>query len=292
MTIAVTGATGHLGRLAVEDLLARGVPPADLVAVVRSPEKAADLAERGVQVRRASYDEPETLATALAGVERLLLVSGSEVGRRLPQHRNVVEAARAAGVRLLAYTSLVRADSSPMLLAAEHRATEQLIRESGIPFVFLRNSWYTENYTDQLARILEQGVIAGSAGEGRVSAATRADFAAAAAAVLTADGHANRVYELGGDESFTVSELAAEISRQSDTTVVYRDLPVEAYTEVLAGVGLPEPAARVLADSDAGIARGDLLVESGDLRRLIGRPTTPLASAIADALESLAPSAT
>jgi NAD(P)H dehydrogenase (quinone) len=285
--IAITGATGHLGRLAIESLLDRGVPPVDLVAVVRSPEKAADLAARGVQIRRADYGEPDSLATALAGVQKLLLVSGSEVGQRIPQHRNVVNAARGAGVRLLAYTSILRAESATMLLAAEHRATEQLIRESGIPFVFLRNGWYIENYTGQLARALEHGAIFGSAGEGRVSAATRADYAAAAAAVLTGEGHENRAYELGGDEAFTLPELAAEIARRSGRPVAYRDMPAEAYAEVLVGAGLPEPYARILADSDAGIARGELFVDGGDLRRLIGRATTPLARAITDSLPPL-----
>jgi NAD(P)H dehydrogenase (quinone) len=282
--IAVTGATGQLGRLVVKELLERGIPAGEIVALARSPERARELAERGVQVRRADYMRPNSLGPALEGVTKLLLVSGSEVGQRAAQHRNVVEAARAAGVRLLAYTSLLKADTSGMQLAAEHKETEEMIRASGIPFVFLRNGWYLENYTENLAPALEHGAMLGSAEDGRVSAATRADYAAAAAAVLTGEGQENRIYELGGDEAFTLAELAAEVSRQSGKTVEYRDLPEEAYAEALMDAGLPEPYARVLADSDRGIARGELFTDGGDLRRLIGRPTTPPAEAIAAAL--------
>ncbi|MEV0734260.1 SDR family oxidoreductase [Polymorphospora sp. NPDC050346] len=281
--ITVTGATGHLGRLVVEQLLDRGVPAAGIVAAVRAPEKAADLAARGVQVREADYDRPETLAAALAGTDRLLLVSGNELGQRLRQHGNVVEAARSAGVSLLAYTSILAADTTSVPLGPEHKATEDLVRASGLPYVLLRNGWYLENY--DLAGAVAQGVILGAAGEGRVSAATRADFAAAAVAVLTGDGHAGKVYELGGDEAFTLAELAAEVTRQSGTEVAYRDLPVDEYARTLAGFGLPEPVARMLADSDAGLARGDLHTDSGDLSRLVGRPTTPLPDAVAQHLK-------
>jgi NAD(P)H dehydrogenase (quinone) len=284
--IAVTGATGHLGRLVVENLLERGVEPARIVALVRSPEKASGLAARGVQVRHADYSRPETLGPALQGVEKLLLVSSSEVGKRAEQHRNVVEAARSAGVKLLAYTSILKADTSAMQLAAEHKASEEGIRASGIPFVFLRNGWYLENYTGNLAPALEHGALLGSAEEGRVSAATRADFAAAAGAVLTGTGHENRVYELGGDESFTLAELAGIIAEASGRPVEYRDLPEEAYAGVLAGVGLPEAFARVLADSDRGIARGELFTDSGDLARLIGQPATSPRDAVAAALRA------
>ena len=282
--IAVTGATGQLGRLVVENLLERGVEPARVVALVRSPEKAGDLAARGVQVRRADYSRPETLGPALQGVERLLLVSSSEVGQRAEQHRNVVEAARAAGVKLLAYTSLIHAETSGLMLAAEHKATEEGIRASGIPFVFLRNGWYLENYTGNLGSALERAALLGSAGEGRVSAATRADFAAAAGAVLTGEGHENRAYELGGDEGFTLAELAAIVAEESGKPVEYRDLPEEAYTGVLTGFGIPEGFVRVLADSDRGIARGELFTDSGDLGRLIRRPTTSARAAVAAAL--------
>ena len=284
MSIVVTGATGHLGRLVVEALLERGVPAGEIVAAGRSTDKIADLADRGVQVRRIDFTDPTTLAEAFSGADRVLLVSSSEVGRRAEQHRNAIDAARKAGVTLLAYTSIAHADTTTMLLAAEHQATEEYLRGSGVPFTLLRNGWYLENYTAQLPVTLEHGAILGSAGDGRVSAATRADYAAAAAAVLTGEGHAGQVYELGADEAFTMPELAAEITRQTGTAVAYRDLPVGEYTQVLVGAGLPEPAAAVFADSDLGIARGELLVQSGDLSRLTGRPTTSLTDGLAAAL--------
>jgi NAD(P)H dehydrogenase (quinone) len=284
MSIVVTGATGHLGRLVVEALLARGVPAGEIVAAGRSTDRLADLADRGVQVRRIDFTDPATLAEAFAGADRVLLVSSSEVGQRAAQHRNAIDAARDAGVTLLAYTSIAHADTTTMLLAAEHQATEAYLRESGVPFTLLRNGWYLENYTEQLPVTLEHGAILGSAGDGRVSAATRADYADAAAAVLTGEGHAGKAYELGGDRSFTMPELAAEITRQTGTDVTYRDLPVEEYTKVLVGAGLPEPAAAVFADSDRGVGRGELLVESGDLSGLTGRPTTSLTDALAAAL--------
>lgn len=282
--IAVTGASGKLGRLVVEALLARGVAPGEIAALARDREKVRDLAEQGVQVRVADYERPETLGAALAGVERLLLVSSSELGRRAAQHHNVIEAARDAGVELLAYTSILKADSSRMQLAAEHLETEEEIRASGIPFVFLRNSWYLENYTENLAPALEHGVLLGSAGDGRVSAATRADYAAAAATVLTGEGHESRIYELGGDEAFTLTGLAAIISAESGKRIEYRDLPEEDYAQALIGAGVPEPYARMLADSDRGLARGELHTERDDLHRLIGRATTPPREAVAAAL--------
>lgn len=287
MTIAVTGATGHLGRLVIDALLDNGVPAAQIVAVVRDVAKAHNLAERGVDVRHGDYDEPESLGTALQGVDRLLLVSSSEVGRRVAQHQAVVDAAQAGDVSLIAYTSIPEADATPLLLAAEHRATEQLILESGLPYVFLRNSWYVENYTGQLPMYLEHGVIVGSAGDGRVSGATRADYAAAAAAVIVGEGHEKAIYELGGDSSFSMSDLAATISSASGREISYQDMPVEAYTQVLVGAGLPEPVAAVYADADAGIAAGALHVTTGDLSRLIGRPTTDYADVVAEAIRSL-----
>lgn len=282
--IAVTGATGHLGRLVLDDLLERGVAPGRLVALARTPEKAADLVERRVEVRRADYAEPATLEHALQGIDTLLLISSSEVGRRVEHHRNVVDAARGADVSLLAYTSILHADTSEMQLAEEHLATEGLIRDSAIPYVILRNGWYLENYTENLAPALEHGALLGSAGDGRVSAATRADYAAAAAEAVTGEDHAGRIYELGGDEAFSLPELAEEVSRRSGRDVEYRDLPETDYAGALTDAGLPEPFARVLADSDRGIARGELVTESRDLRRLIGRPTTSMAEAVANAL--------
>jgi NAD(P)H dehydrogenase (quinone) len=285
MTFTVTAASGHLGRLAVQALLDQGVPADQIVATARTPEKLADLAAQGVQVREADYAKPETLAAAFAGTEKLLLVSGSEVGQRVPQHTNAVNAAVAAGVKLIAYTSAPYADTTDLPVAPEHKATEEIIRAAGVPFVFLRNGWYFENYTANLAPALQHGAILGSAGEGRISAATRADFAAAAAAVLTGDGHENAVYELGGDEAFTMAELAAEVTRQSGTEVAYRDLPADEYEKALVAVGVPDVYANVLAACDVEVAKGALLIDSGDLSRLIGRPTTPLADAVAAALK-------
>lgn len=279
----VTGATGKLGRHVIEGLLEK-VPANQVVAAVRDPAKAADLAARGVQVRRADYSRPETLESAFAGAQKVLLISSSEVGQRVAQHQAVVNAARKAGARLIAYTSILRADSSRMLLAGEHKATEELIRASGVPFVFLRNGWYIENYTENLAPALAHGALVGSADGGRIAAATRADYAAAAVAVLTGSGHENKVYELAGDTPFTMAELAAEVSRQVGRAIVYKDLPPEQYQGVLVGAGVPAPFAEVLVNSDLGAARGELNDMSGDLRRLIGRPTTPLAQAVAAGL--------
>jgi NAD(P)H dehydrogenase (quinone) len=284
MTILVTGTTGPFGRLAVEALLARGVAPAEVVATARRPQALDDVAARGVVTRRLDYDDPASIDAALEGVDRVLLVSGSEVGRRVPQHQNVIDAAARAGVSLIAYTSIVDADTTPLSLAAEHRATEELLRVSGVPHVLLRNSWYLENYTGQIPTILQHGALLGAAGDGRVSAATREDYAAAAAVVVSEDGHAGKVYELGGDEAFTMEAYAAELASQTGAPVVYRDLPVDDYASALVAAGLPEGYAQVLADSDAGIRQGALLVETGDLRRLIGRPATTMPQAITAAL--------
>lgn len=281
MSIVVTGATGHLGRLAVEALLARGVPADQIVATGRRIEALADLQERGVTVRRADYTDPESLRAAFAGADTLLLVSGSEIGERVPQHRNAITAAKEAGVGLIAYTSVAGADSSSLGIAEEHRATEQLLAESGIPHVVLRNGWYTENYTGQLDTYLANGIV-GSAGEGRISAATRADYAEAAAAVVAEDGHAGAVYELGG-EPFTLSQLAATVSEVTGTDVAYTDVPVEQFAAILEGAGLPAPVAGMFADIDRSVAAGDLFVEGNDLEKLIGRAPTPLADAVAAA---------
>ncbi len=284
--IVVTGANGQLGRLVIDALL-ESVPADQVVAAVRNPAKAADLVSRGVQVREADYDRPETLPLAFAGADKLLLISGSEVGRRIPQHTNAINAAKAAGVGLLAYTSLLKADDAQMLLAGEHQATERLIRESGLPFALLRHGWYTEVYTANLASALEFGAILGSSGEGRVAGASREDYARADAAVLLADGQENTVHELSGDTPWTAAELAAEVSAQSGKQVVYTDLPQAEYAKVLVGAGLPEPFAEIIADSSAATARGELATATGELSRLIGRPTTPLADSVAVALKAL-----
>lgn len=282
--IAVTGATGHLGRLIVSEILDREVPAARLVAIARSPQKARDLAGLGIDVRQGDYEDKASLVEALQGVDTLVLVSASEVGKRVEQHRNVIEAAREAGVEQLVYTSILAADSANTILSREHIATEELIRESGLEHTILRNGWYLENYTGTLAQAIEQGAILGTAGNGRVSAAARADYASAAATVVTESGHLGHTYELGGDEAFTMAELAAEVSRQSGKAVEYRDLPEEEYRETLESFGLPDTVAAMLADADEGLERGALYTNSGDLRKLIGRPPTTLAQAVTAAL--------
>lgn len=283
-TYLVTGASGHLGRLTVHALLERGIAASDVVATARDTEDIADLAALGVVTRTADYTDPASLKEAFVGVDRVLLVSSSAVGERVAQHANVIEAAKDAGVELLAYTSITRADSSSLALAEEHRRTEDLLAASGLPVVLLRNSWYLENYTGQVATALEHGAVLGAAGQGRVSAATRADYADAAAAALVADDQAGRVHELGGDTAFTLEEYAATLSAESGTEVVYRDLPADELSAVLVGAGLPKPYADLLADSDLGLARGELLADTGDLSRLIGRPTATTAEAIRAAL--------
>ncbi|MDR6986759.1 NAD(P)H dehydrogenase (quinone) [Paenarthrobacter nitroguajacolicus] len=287
MSIVITGATGQLGRHVVEALLERGVPADDIVATGRSVGKLADFAARGVQVKEMDYEVPSSVADALKGATKVLLISSSAVGQRVDQHRTVIEAAKAEGVELLAYTSIANAETTGMKLAAEHQATEDILKESGVPFVLLRNGWYLENYTEQLPGTLAQGSLAGSAGEGKVSGASRADYAHAAAAVLVAGDQAGKVYELGGDEAFTMDELAAEISAATGKTVVYNDLPAAGYAGLLTSVGVPEAFAEILADSDLGIARGDLLVTGGDLQKLIGRPSTPLSEAVRSAAASV-----
>ncbi|MFE6056521.1 SDR family oxidoreductase [Kitasatospora sp. NPDC056446] len=279
----VTGATGQLGRLVVESLLA-AVPASEVAVAVRSAEKAADLAAQGVDVRVVDYDKPETLAGAFAAGDRVLLISGSEVGRRIPQHRAVVEAAGAAGVALLAYTSAPGA--ATFRLADEHKATEELILASGLPYAFLRNGWYTENYLGDAAGTAERGVVVGSAGLGRIATAPRRDYADAAVAVLTGadQGHENTVYELSGDAAWSLPELAAELAKASGKPVEHRDVAPAEHLAVLVGAGLPEGFAEVLVDVDAGIARGELAGTPGDLARLIGRPTVPLAESVRAAL--------
>ncbi|WP_454621609.1 SDR family oxidoreductase [Bradyrhizobium cenepequi] len=282
--IAVTGATGQLGRLVIAELL-RIAPSAHLIGIVRNASAAKDLAERGVELRTANYEDPAAVRAALAGVDKVLLISSSEIGQRVRQHSHVIDAAKAAGVKLIAYTSLLRADTSPMALAEEHRKTEALIRASAIPFVFLRNGWYTENYTGNVAAAVQQGAVLGAAGQGRISSAARADYAAAAAAVLASrDNQAGQIYELAGDNAFTLADYAAEIARQSGRPVVYKDLPAADYKAALVSIGLPEAFAALLAESDAKAAKGSLYDDSRQLSRLIARPTTPMAQSVAAAL--------
>lgn len=280
MTIAITGATGQLGRRVVGKLKA-AVPAGDVVALARAPAKAADL---GVAAREADYARPETLAPALAGIATLLLISSSEVGQRSAQHRNVIAAAREAGVGRIVYTSLLHADTSPLSLAAEHLDTEAALAESGLAVTILRNGWYTENYLGSVQGALASGAIIGSAGDGRISSATRDDFADAAVAVLTGAGHEGRRYELAGDESWTLADLAAELSRQSGKAIAYTNLPEAEYAAALVGFGLPEALARAIAGWDACAAQGALFDDGRQLSALIGRPTTPLGRAVAAAL--------
>ncbi|MCR8547197.1 NAD(P)H-binding protein [Salipiger sp. P9] len=272
----VTGASGQLGALAIDALL-ETVPASEVGALVRRAEAAAPLEAKGVTVRVASYDDPAALETAFAGVERLLLVSSSEVGQRAAQHANAIAAAKAAGVGFVAYTSILKADNSPLtVLPGEHVATEQTLAASGLHYALLRNGWYTENYTMGVPMALEHGGMIGAAGEGRISSAARADYAAAAAAVLTGDLPASgTVYELAGDTSYTLAEFAAALSELSGKPVGYTNMSPEAFAGALVGAGLPAPLAEMLADSEAGASQGGLFSEDGTLSRLIGRPTTP-----------------
>lgn len=284
MSIVITGANGQLGRLVIRDLLDSGVSPDDVKAVVRSEEKGADL---GVPLIVADYDEPETFKDAFQPEDRVLLISGSEPGRRIPQHTAVIDAARAAGVTQLAYTGVFGSPKAGFILAGDHRATEQLILDSGLPYTFLRNNWYSEMYLQDLAGTVERGVIAnGVASDGRIATAPRQDYAAAAAVVLTTDGHLNMAYELSGDVAWTFDEFAAELSRQAGKQVVHRSLGQAENKELLGSFGLPEGLVEILADVDVAISRGALAGTPGDLAKLIGRPTTPIAESIAAAAKA------
>ena len=279
---AVTGASGHLGRLAVHELLDRGVPSSDIVAIVRTRDKAVDLAQRGVDVRVADYIRPDTVRTALEGVNRLLLVSSSAAGQRLAQHLNVIAAAKTARVSRIVYTGILNADHTSNPLAGEHQDTERALRDAGVPFIVLRNGWYTENYTDRLAQYVEAGEVVGAAGHGRISAASRQDYAVAAVAALVQNMDGNRAYELGGP-TFDLFELADTITTVTGTPVRYHDLPADEYIALLTRSGLDQNAAEFVAALDASIARGDLETNSQDLEQILGRPATPLAAVIAEA---------
>ena len=281
--IAVTGASGALGRLVIERLLETEAP-SSIRALARSPEKIADLGERGVQVVEADYDRPETLGPSLAGVERLLLVSSSEVGKRAPQHRAVIEAARTAGVGLIAYTSILNADTSPMILAGEHRETEAMLADYPGTVVLLRNGWYLENYLGDVAAAIAHGAVAGASGEGRIAAAARRDFADAAAAVLRDPPAASTTYELAGDTGFTRAELAAEIGRQTGREIAFANMGETEFTALLVKAGLPEGFAAVVADADAAAGKGALYSNSKTLSALAGHPTQTLEDAVRAAL--------
>ena len=281
--IAITGASGQLGRLVIDSLLT-SVPASELVALVRNPASVSDLKDKGINVRQADYTQPDTLITALQGVDKLLLISSSEVGQRLVQHQNVIEAAKETGVSLLAYTSILHADTSPLGLADEHRATEAALADSGIPHVVLRNGWYSENYIASVPAALELGALYGCAGAGKISSASRADYASAAAAVLTQEDQAGNIYELAGDSAYTLAELAAEISVQTGKDIGYIDLPENDFADALLKAGLPAPLASLLANSDTGASQGGLYDDSQTLSKLIGRPTTTIAESVKEAL--------
>ena len=282
MSTVITGASGHLGRLIADQLLASGTPPEQIVATGRDTGKLADLARNRVTVRRADFADPVTLDDAFAGADAMVLVSTTTVGERFDNARNAIDAARRAGVSRIVYTSILNASTAQMTLAVAHRRTEEFLRASGSPFVILRNGWYLENYTDQLPMISQYHALLGSAHDGRVSAASRRDLAAAAAAVLTQDGHLGGTYELGGTP-FTLTELAATFSDVLSTHIVYRDMPVADYTATLTGAGLPPEMAAAVADADAGLARGELFTDSDDLVKLIGQPTITVREAVQNA---------
>ncbi|MDK1234923.1 SDR family oxidoreductase [Cronobacter turicensis] len=282
--IAITGATGHLGQRVIDTLL-NTVAAQEIVAIVRNPAKAATLSAKGVQVRAADYGDVAALTAALAGVEKLLLISSSEVGQRAPQHRNVIDAAKTAGVKLIAYTSLLHADRSPLGLADEHVATEKMLADAGIPYVLLRNGWYTENYLASVPPALEHGVFIGSAGDGKIASASRQDYAEAAANVLTLDNQAGRVYELAGDNAWTLRDLTALLTKETGKTVAYQNLSEADFAAALAGAGLPEGFAKLLADSDIGASKGGLFDDSRQLSTLIGRPTTSLETSLRESLK-------
>lgn len=276
MKIAITGATGQLGNVVVQKLKEKTASE-NLVALVRNPEKATDL---GIEARLFDYAKPESLASSLQGIDILLLISGNEIGQREIQHKNVINAAKAAGVKHIVYTSLLHANTSALILAPEHLATENALIESGVDYTILRNGWYTENYAVSIAGAIKAGGFIGSAGDGKISSATREDFAEAAAVVLTTNGHENKIYELAGDQAYTLTDFAAEISKQTGKNIPYNNLPEADFANILIAVGLPESFANLLANSDVKASEGALYSEDKTLAKLIGRPTTPLATVV------------
>ena len=277
--IAITGATGQLGHYVIESLM-KTVPASQIVAIVRNPAKAQALTAQGITVRQADYGDEAALTSALQGVEKLLLISSSEVGQRAPQHRNVINAAKAADVKFIAYTSLLHANSSPLGLADEHIETEKMLADSGIVYTLLRNGGYSENYLASAPAALEHGVFSGAAGDGKIASATRADYAVAAARVISEAGHEGKVYELAGDRAWTLTQLAAELTKQSGKSVTYQNLSEADFAAALKSVGLPDGLADMLADSDVGASKGGLFDDSKTLSKLIGRPTTTLAESV------------
>ena len=278
MTIAITGASGALGQLALTALKARA-PQAEFIALVRDPAKIT-----GTPARAFDYTKPETLAPALKGIDTLVLISSNDFNNRAGQHRAVIDAAKAADVTRIIYTSILKGDASPMILAADHIATEAALKASGIPATILRNGWYTENYTGSLKASIEHGALIGSSANGRIASAARADYAEAIAVTALDDSHAGKTYELAGDIPHTMAEFAAEVSNQVGKAIAFNTLPKDTYAGILQSFGLPEGFANILADSDDTAATGSLLDESHTLSKLIGRPTTPIATTIKAAL--------
>ncbi|AYA69124.1 SDR family oxidoreductase [Acinetobacter sp. WCHA55] len=283
MKIAITGATGQLGSIVIEKLLLQ-TEANNIVALVRNPAKAAHLTAQNIEVREFDYDRHETLVPALSGIDKLLLISANEVGRRTPQHKAVIDAAKVASVPYLAYTSLHRADTSPLGLAQEHRETEKLIQDSGITYTFLRNNWYSENYLAGVAHTIEIGTLFGAAQDGRISSASRIDYAEATAKVLTSTGHDNQTYELAGSQSFSLSELATLIGQVASKNINYQNLSAEEYTQALTQAGLPAGLVEVIVDADIQTIQGAMYSDSQDLEQLIGRETTNIQDAIEAAL--------
>lgn len=280
MTIAITGATGHLGQLVIEKLKQK-VDASEIVALVRTPAKAAGL---GVATREADYTRQDTLDVVLKGVDTLLLISGNEIGQRAVQHENVIRAAVKNGVKRIVYTSLLHADKSPLNLAPEHVQTEQALKNSGLDYTILRNGWYSENYTGSIAPALGLGAFYGSAGEGKISSAPREDYAEAAVVALTGQGHEGKTYELAGDEFYTLTDLAAEITAQSGKDIPYRNIPEADYAAALKNAGLPDGFAEAIASWDTGASQNALFDDSHVLSKLIGRKTTPIAVSVQKAL--------
>ncbi len=282
-TYGVTGASGQLGKFVLDALLARGIAPGSIVAFGRDVSKLADHAAKGITVRAIDYDKPEELAGQLAGIDRLLLISGSALGQRPRQHAAVIDAAKQAGLGYIAYTSVLEAPTTPIRLGAEHKATEEYLAASGIAHDLLRMGWYNENYIAALPAQVEFGLITGAQGNGRISSASRADLAAGAAVVLV-EGKGGDIYNLAGDESWTMSDFAAEVSRQAGKEVRYQDMSEADYAASLLAVGIPEAYAPVIANSAFSTSLGALENNDRTLSRLTGRPTTPIAATIARAL--------
>lgn len=276
MSIVIAGATGQLGRLVVKELLSRGVPAAQIVAAGRSAAQLTELAGHGVKTAAVDYNAPASVESALTEGDTLLLISGNDIQSRTAQHENVIDAAARAKVARILYTSVLAADTTPVILAPDHVKAEEYIRVSGLPYTFLRNGWYTENYADALLAARETGTLLGSAGEGRVASATRGDYAAAIAAVLTTAGHDNKTYELSGDYAWTYTELASAFSTILGRTVTYRSVTAAEHVTALEAAGLDPATAGFLAALDGNIREDALALTTGDLARLAGRPTTPL----------------